>query len=444
MSVVQESCPSIKTTRPRLALATFAAVAALAGGCRSGAQSDIVEREMRQQEDQIYALQDDLSNYQQLVCQYRSENEALKQQLAECPTAKTTPAAKPAVNNDAGRSRLKQSPQTPIPPSIKSKGPQLGEPETPPGVPKLELGEPEVPPLKDSSAIESPIFHFVSYEAAADYSEDAASTPQNTAEPRKSLIATDLPEQVVLRGQIVRDEGAAGPRILAHVEPRLSSGQPVAFRGPMSLMVLDPNREGHAASIARWDFGTEDLGQAAVRTAEGTTLEFPLQLPPEAPTDRPVELWARLLRVDGQKLLAHATIDLSRPGQFCSAVPTSLPTVAHTVQIVDSSAPSAETPAAVVRKTDWQVARPDGPLNQVTNQNEARSEWRTATQPIPFVPPAVERIASPQPVISSPARPKSTFRTEPAEKRPTQIAPDWSPERTEHAATAVPVWSPLR
>jgi hypothetical protein len=440
---VQISLPSNNSSRRRLAVAAFMVVVALAGGCRSGAQSDIVERELRQQEDQIYALQDDLSNYQQLVCQYRSENEALKQQLADCPPTRTTPATKAAVNKDADKSRLKQSPQTPIPSSPKTKGPQLGEPETP-AVPKLELGEPEVPPLKDSSSNTMPIIHVVGYEAAANYPDDAVSTAQNLAERHESPSASDLPEQIVVRGQIVQGEGAAGPRILADVEPGLSSGQPVAFRGPMSLMVLDPNREGHAVSVARWDLGADDLDQAAIQTSQGPALEFPLQLPPEAPTDRPVELWVRLLRTDGQKLLAHATIDLSRSGQFCSAMPAVLPTVTHAIQIVDSSPTAAGAPSAAIRKTDWQVARPDDPLSQVINQRETKSEWRTATQPIPSVLTAVERIASPQPVAAQPGPPKPTYRTGPAEKQPSPKAPDWSPERTEHASSAAPAWSPHR
>ena len=37
---------------------------ALVPGCRSATQTDLVEREMRQQEDQIYALQDYLADYE--------------------------------------------------------------------------------------------------------------------------------------------------------------------------------------------------------------------------------------------------------------------------------------------------------------------------------------------------------------------------------------------
>ena len=55
----------------------------LLAGCQSGAQFDQVARELRMQEDQLYALEDYLEEYQRLVCKYRSENASLKRQLAE-------------------------------------------------------------------------------------------------------------------------------------------------------------------------------------------------------------------------------------------------------------------------------------------------------------------------------------------------------------------------
>ena len=52
-------------------------------GCKSGVERDVVQREMRQQEDQIYALEDYLSEYQQLLCDARSENAMLKRQMVQ-------------------------------------------------------------------------------------------------------------------------------------------------------------------------------------------------------------------------------------------------------------------------------------------------------------------------------------------------------------------------
>jgi hypothetical protein len=455
--------PNFSSFKPSRPLRTAAFVATVvAGGCRSGAQTDIVEREMRHQEDQIYALQDDLSNYQQLVCQYRSENEALKHQLYENQTSEVTPATK----NDHGMSRLKPSPQTPMPPSQKSKGPSLGEPETSPPTPQPNLGEPEVPPLGNTSTQESgsqqsnhrgivarsatptsvPREHQVSYEAAdrAGSTEGPISHPAPAVESGNSLDTTGQAEQVILRGQVVAKEAEAWPRVLVDVEPISLSGEPAAFRGSLSLMVLDPCRVGYATSVARWDFSAEDLEHATVRTTEGTALEFPLQLPPGTATAGPVELWVRLLRDDGRKLLAHATIDLRRAGEFCSAGRATLPTVARAVQVVDTSLPSMDALAGAVRKTDWQVARPDDPASPASNASEPTSGWRTATQPIPMAPQAAEQYASPQPPINRASTLEPVRETKSPAKMATRAVPDWSPERTEGPKPEVPDWAPTR
>ena len=50
-------------------------------GCRSNDQQDLITRELRMQEDQLYAMEDYISQYQQLVCKYRSENAALRRQM---------------------------------------------------------------------------------------------------------------------------------------------------------------------------------------------------------------------------------------------------------------------------------------------------------------------------------------------------------------------------
>ena len=56
----------------------MAALAIALAGCQSGGQSDLVTRELRMQEDQIYAMEDYLSQYQQLLCELRAENARLE------------------------------------------------------------------------------------------------------------------------------------------------------------------------------------------------------------------------------------------------------------------------------------------------------------------------------------------------------------------------------
>ena len=338
-----------------------------------------------------------------------------------------------------------------MPPSQTPKTQGLGEPETSPPEPKPSLGEPEVPPLGSTSSK-------TREQRQTDHGETIATSPTPTTTPREHQVSYEAtesvstneatainsaPEQVVLRGQIITEDTAAGPRVLADVEPIASSGDSVAFRGPLSLMVLNPLRKGRAANVARWDFSVDELKQATVQSNEGTVLEFPLQLPPGKAMGEPVELWVRLLRDDGRKLLAHATIDLGRDGEFCSAGRATLPTVARAVQIVDTGVPSMETRAGAVRKTDWQVARPDDPASSASTGSEPNGEWHTATQPIPMAPLAAKQIASPQPLVKHPAA-EPVREIKPAEMTATRPAPTWSPERAEDPKPAVPEWAPTR
>jgi hypothetical protein len=427
-------------------------------GCKSNGQTDLVEREMRQQEDQIYAMQDYLNNYQQLLCQTRAENEFLKQQLADGQPARMSTAPK----SDSAKSRIKspsQTPsQTPIPPSPKTNGPQLGDPEATPEVPKLDLDNPAVPPLRDTSAEDrrgpegddrelaaaqkrpKHVVETASYEVESKEPAAAAQPMQHEtkAADAQPLAPAEQTQQVILQGQVVADEENGSPHMLVDVQPQIASGQPVNFRGRLSLMVMDPNGEQPTPSLARWDFTADELDQATVNSTEGPQFEFPLQLPSGVPTDRPVELWVRLLPEAGGKVLAHATVDLSRECQFSSAGPPTAPVVQRAPQIVDSSVTPAQSIQAAICESGWQVARPDQPAPQLPNQVSAGSGWRTATESIPQVEAIATRVESPMPLPIS-ARPPDPIR-----KAPIPKSPEWSPERANDAKPAAPSWSPTR
>ena len=123
---------------------------------------------------------------------------------------------------------------------------------------------------------------------------------------------------VVLRGEVRLDDRKSGPRVLVEVVPVDDEGRPAEFRGRLSLLVLDPTAREREQQLARWDFQPDELEPMAKQDERGTSFEFPLQLPAEAPTNRPLELWVRLMPEDGEKLLGRTTMDLSRAGQFAS------------------------------------------------------------------------------------------------------------------------------
>src|SRR5215211_3933533 len=75
-------------------------------GCQSNAERDLIARDRRMQEDQMWAMQDYIQQYQQLVCRFRSENASLRRQLNDDRSGATgeplpvprTPVSPPATN----------------------------------------------------------------------------------------------------------------------------------------------------------------------------------------------------------------------------------------------------------------------------------------------------------------------------------------------------------
>ena len=363
-----------------------------------------------------------------------------------------------APKSDSGKSRIKPPPQTPIPPSPKTNGPQLGEPETPPEVPKLDLGDPAVPPLRDTSAedrrgpedddramaaaekqpkhvVETASYEVESKEPAA--AAQPIAVEAKTVEPQP-LAPAEQTQQVILQGQVVADEANGSPHVLVDVQPQIASGQPVRLPRPPIAHGHGPERrpanaEPRPLGLHRRRIGSVDRQQhrwPAVRISAATAARRAHRsarraLGPVAPEA-------------GGKVLAHATVDLSRECQFSSAGPIAAPVVERAPQIVDHCVTPAQSIQATIRESGWQVARPDQPTPQLPNQVSAGSGWRTATESIPQVEAFATRIESPLPPPIS-ARPP-----EPIHRDLRLKAPEWSPERTDDAKTAAPSWSPTR
>jgi hypothetical protein len=116
------------------AVVCLAGVLPFLSGCQSGAQSDLIARELRMQEDKIYAQQDYLDQYQQLICKYRAENIALKRMLAD---------------HNPGEAPRHRDPTTGEPASARGRAAPTEAPAIPP-LPPTRPSEPadlQIPPL---------------------------------------------------------------------------------------------------------------------------------------------------------------------------------------------------------------------------------------------------------------------------------------------------------
>jgi hypothetical protein len=395
--------------------------AALVAGCKSGVERDVVQRQMRQQEDQIYALEDYLSEYQQLLCDARNENAMLKRQMVQGQFRETSSGGRAESVNTL-----------PSPSATPTTAPAPAEPEvdtnvTPPEVPPLDLETPSVPPLEDQSANEP--------ERVAQEIQPAAAEIEVVSDP-----ATD----VVLRGEVVLEDSQAGPRVLLEVEPMTDAGKRADFFGRMSLLVLDPAARAKEQQLARWDFTPEELDAMAIPSASGTAYEFPLQLPADAPTDRPLELWVRLNPEDGEKVLGRTTMDVSRAGRFASAEvkPVEKKPRRPVVQTASAEMPvqprrvaSRNRPHPSDDENGWRIAKP-GDVAKPQAAKRAESEWKLATRPVPEVEST--------PIVAS--RPIENA-SDGGDRYSVATAPDWSPERPADdsgESPAEPTWSPTR
>lgn len=400
----------------------IACAVALLAGCQSNVERDVVEREMRQQEDQIYALQDYLSEYQQLLCNARAENAQLKRQMVQNQFREEKPTG--------GAPNQIESPSSASPATSPTPPPGVTEPEpTPtvaPEVPPLDFTPPSVPPLQDHSANEPEQITPVVRRASAEV----------------EVVATP-PAAVELRGEVLLDDEAGGPRVLVEVDPVAANGELTTFHGRLSLLVLDPAARAKEQQLARWDFEPAELAEMARDRKAGTSFEFPLQLPADAPTSRPLELWVRLVPEDGQKILGRTMMDLSRNGQFASAEITPRETARPAVKVAAAEMPVERTQRSSrrmfdtdVHSTGWEIAKPGDPAKpQFTSKSQ--SEWKLATGPVPESEPMPLVESKPVPAPLRPARSDDRYGT--------TKGPEWSPERPDGGAADLsqePAWSP--
>ncbi|HEY3395827.1 MAG TPA: hypothetical protein VGK58_24205, partial [Lacipirellulaceae bacterium] len=283
-------------------------------GCQSGAQQDLVARELRMHEDQIYAMEDYITQYQQLVCKYRSENAALRKRLADdYYDAGELPAPRQAPRTDGRRT---------TPPggtSIEIRETPGREGQQPPSR-EIEIELPDVPPLEDSTSDgthSEGVIAAVHLEATSTSAGDNSSGETAIGKPRETALVqpagTARAKAIIdhsktslrMHGEVVASDSGGGPRLIVDVQCADGLKNGSAFNGNASLMLLAPDRPRGQQSLARWDFSADDVQTAKQDAGDERTMRFYLELPAGTPINQLAELWVRLVPHEGEKLLAH-------------------------------------------------------------------------------------------------------------------------------------------
>ncbi len=389
----------------------------------------------------MWAMQDYLQQYQQLVCQFRSENASLRRQLSELQSGT-------AVDRS-----IQSTPRTPITPPIRneaptqpnSASPTMDQP--PPSAPAVE--SPDIPPLGQSNSRRAYNGLHMFAESAGDDHYAQLASHELPAAATESATSSD----VLLSGEVVSNDNG-GRRLIVDIESFNRSGRVAKFDGEVSLALLT-SEGGVQHRLARWDFGPNEVAAAVNANATEPTMRFAIQLPSDTKVDGPTELWAKLAPSNGARLFSHAKVNLDKPGVFSSrtdkvwaseeaAVAASYAEIPAESATVDTPIESSETtePPATFNESAWSTAQPGQPATLPVEPEGMSGGWRAASGPAPTIANKSEplpRHRQELPKLPPAAPPK------PAPTKVTQ-KPSWAPERpgTIPSHAARPTWSATR
>lgn len=293
----------------RIAYLAPVALAALAVlGCRSGGagNQELIERELRFQETELYHLQDQLDDACQRLDEAERENASLRKQLAGGSSENKPPSpnkelAVPTVELPPG---LESVPPAPRHPAHKKAPLPLPVPTIEPGMEMAPPAEPAIPESSSGQELPPP--------SEPPRSFDAQGASHETPVPGgRPMAITVNPQQTVWRATSDRPEA---DKIAVVFEPRDAEGNIVTASGEVSIVLLDPAVNGPAARVARWDFRAADARKHFRSTSGQQGYHFDLHWPGRPPVHDSLELFVRLKTADGQRLVTNQQIQLQDDG----------------------------------------------------------------------------------------------------------------------------------
>ena len=388
-------------------------VCLVVAGCQSTARDrnrELLEREMRWQEDEIFQLEDELEDARRKLDSCRRENEALRKQLTgrsggEAPASVSLPSVDLGVPGE---------PTTPTyePPQDMQEAPVL---EAPPY--DLPWRSNESGGRDDESGDDEPgPIGLVSYQQDPDFVE----TDYHIAK-----IALNRR----LTGAYDRDGRPGSDGVLVMVEPLNAAGRIINVPAQISIAVVDPALYGEAGRVARWDFSADEAADRFRQTPMGRGMEFRLPWPNQPPESRELQLHVRCITTDGIELRTKRDFQVALPGapdsgwttaatprapapaaqqsrQRVSAavakletVPIEPPRQARSAVPTDSKTPRSRTEPVRLATAEWPD---DGSAESEVEEGPVASATATETQPEPIEP--ISKPSPPQRASWSPYR----------------------------------------
>jgi hypothetical protein len=254
-------------------------------GCQSTDPSiELLESELRRMEDQLYAMDRQLDQTCMQLSSARNSNRALQREVKELrigggkPSAATPSSAAPSTEQDLAPPRVNV-------PSVDDFDSDKLE------VPRIDLGPDTVPqsilPPKDTTP---PVVE----EDLDNYTQDGD----------VDIRVTRIVLNSRLTGGYNFDGQPGDDGLLLVVEPQNAAGQYVPLPGDLEIEVLDPQKSGPDARIARWEFDSSETVVTMRKSLLGRGMHLQLPWPGDRPSSENLRLNVHYKPPTGEKLSA--------------------------------------------------------------------------------------------------------------------------------------------
>lgn len=291
--------------RLRFLSLSFCALTCLIG-CKGSGSSDLLERELRRQEDCIYQLEGELDNACDALDASRRENESLKKELS---------------GGDKGAGG-QFAPSVTLPPTITGPGSQPGS-DPLHDTPKFKLPRGKKPDTEAPKFEEAPRFNSPTTEQAPKFDASELDEPQplfkssSHSSDRQEGLTDDARRiaRLALNRQLTggwNPDGRHGDEgLFVAFEPRDAANKLVKAVGDVSIVALDPAQTGAGARVGRWDFTTDEAAAMFRQGLMARGLQFELPWPSSPPKNRDLRLFVRLTTPDGRKVETDSRIRIT-------------------------------------------------------------------------------------------------------------------------------------
>lgn len=289
-------------------------------GCRADPNMQLVERELRLQDNRIFELEEHLADCHSVVEEYRREIASLRRRIGDKDSPEINAEEGPLDSDFRLRPDLPEVPSLPDveegdetrfappdpaldgAPSLENGAPDADATEMPDTVPFR--GDPPQPtPADPEQGISSPA------SSRRDSGEgDVVPSSEELPPPNLTGAADDI-EQIHLRLMVRYHVAENTPlQLQALVQPQDEGSQRVMAAGDVSLMVVAMD-DGAERQLGRWDFPQDAAKRHWRRSRLGSGLQFHLPWP-VSPRPGVYRLWVRLVGADGRKHFGTADFEI--------------------------------------------------------------------------------------------------------------------------------------